>query len=90
MPPPQNWYPQMFPKIQVQNMKPYVYTPLPQIPYLNMPGNQNVIINTNPNTNGYPDIYSGYQMPTNDFVPQIDQALYMNYQPTYYNQDVFT
>lgn len=90
MPPPQNWYPQVYPVITCQNMKPYVYTPLPQIPFLNMPGNQNIIINTNPNTQGYPDIYQGYQMPTNDFGPQINQALYTNYQPTYYGSDMFT
>ena len=48
MPVPPNWNPQGFPKLLVQNMKPYLYNPLPQLPFLNMPGNQNIIIQTNP------------------------------------------
>ncbi len=48
IPPPPNWNPQLFPKIVWNELKPFVYSPLPQIPYLNMPGQQN-IINQNQN-----------------------------------------
>jgi len=46
MPPPQNWAPQVYPKLVVENMKPYIYNPLPGILFKNMPGG-NVIMQTN-------------------------------------------
>ena len=52
--PPQMWHPNTFPQIVNQNMKPFVLSPLPQIPVANMPG-QTVIanMNANMNTGGY-------------------------------------
>lgn len=52
IPPPPNWNPQLFPKIVWNELKPFVYSPLPQIPYLNMPGQQN-IVNQNQNQDLY-------------------------------------
>lgn len=50
MPPPQNWNPQIFPKIICHNMKPYMYNPLAQLQYLNMPGSNNIVMNGYDNT----------------------------------------
>lgn len=42
IPPPPGWSPKIFPKIVWNNLKPYQYNPLTQIPFLNMPTAQNV------------------------------------------------
>lgn len=46
MPPPTNWYPREGPKVVCNNMKPFVYSPLPGIPYNNS-GSGNVEMNRN-------------------------------------------
>ena len=43
--PPTNWSPQVYPKVLCQNMKPYAYVPMSLIPFLNMPGENNVRTN---------------------------------------------
>lgn len=89
MPPPANWSPQVFPKIICHNMKPYMYNPLQQIQYLNMPGNNNIVMNMNEVTEANFSANMGYQL-NNDFkMPAIDNQ-YMNYNPVYYNQEMFT
>lgn len=67
-------------------MKPYMYNPLPQILFLNMPGNQNIILNTNPET--FEQSSMGYQL-ADVTIPKIDPQQY-SYNPTYYNQDMFS
>lgn len=47
LPPPPNWNPQVYPKINFTNLKPYIYNPLPQISYLNMPGNNHIVLGGN-------------------------------------------
>ena len=90
MPPPQNWNPKVFPKVICTNMKPYAYSPLPQLQYLNMPGNNNVVLNMNQNTEINPLTSYGYQQATNDFKPPVMENQYQNYNPVFYNQDIFT
>ena len=88
MPAPQNWAPQVYPKLVVQNMKPYIYNPLPGILFRNMPGG-NVIMQTNQDT-GYPQMNESYQQPlNNDFmIPKFEGS--NNYAPVFYQQDMFT
>ena len=43
LPVPVGWSPQVYPKQDIHNMKPYIYSPLPDIPRLNLPGSQNVV-----------------------------------------------
>ena len=38
MSPPEGWYPQEYPKVVCNNMRPFNYSPLPSIPYHNVPG----------------------------------------------------
>ncbi len=47
IPLPQNWNPEVFPQVICTNMKPYIYSPLPLLEYLNMPENKNAILNKN-------------------------------------------
>ena len=84
MPPPQNWNPKLFPKVTCTNMKPYVYSPLPQIQFLNMPGSNNVVINTMEQAE--PTMNYGYEPVTNDFKPPMIENQYSNYNPVFYNQ----
>ena len=96
------WNPTTFPQIVNQNMKPFVLSPLPQIPVANMPG-QTVIANMNAdmNTGGYDQPNQGYgqmqeqpyynensnqQMNQNQNYVAPDPSLYSQYQPVYYNQ----
>jgi len=75
MPPPQNWYPKVFPTINCQTMAPYLYNPLPGIPFKNLPGATTIVNNQSQaydqnynNANyqggqGYPNMDpNGYQM----------------------------
>lgn len=85
MPIPQNWYPKEFPKISCNTLNPFSYVPLRQIPFLNMPGSQNIIMQMGEDSSGYPSLYDQYQKPTSDFVPVVDPSQFLNYAPTYYN-----
>ena len=64
----------------------YSYTPERQIPFLNLPGAQNVSLNT-PSGINFPSVYDQYSKPPENI--QIDQALYNNYKPTFYNRGLF-
>lgn len=87
---PQNWYPKVYPKVTCTTMKPFHLSPLPSIPFLNMPGPQNIVINMDAQSQGYPSLINQYQQPTPEYVPQVIQGLTYDYQPTYYNQNMFT
>lgn len=88
IPVPQNWSPQVFPKLQVQNMKPYMYSPLPQIPFLNMPGGQNIVMN-NLTYSVQTNADLGYEISNDVILPKGPQNQY-SYTPVYYNQDMFS
>ncbi len=47
MPPPENWYPHEGPKIQCNNMKPFIYSSLPGIPFTNTGNSGNISLNQN-------------------------------------------
>lgn len=90
MPIPQNWYPKEFPKISCTTLTPFSYVPLRQIPFLNMPGSQNITMQMGADSKGYPSLYDQYQQPTSDFKPMVDPSQFLNYAPTYYNENMFT
>lgn len=89
IPVPQNWSPQVFPKLQVQNMKPYLYNPLAQIPFLNMPGGQNIVMGNNLGESVQTNADFGHEMSNDIIMPKGPQNQY-SYTPVYYNQDIFT
>lgn len=61
---PNNFYPQEFPLVVCQQMAPYVYSPLPQIRYLNMPGqNQEAYVNVPNNYINYQPQFNPYEAP---------------------------
>jgi GTPase Era involved in 16S rRNA processing len=88
-------------------MVPYLYNPLAQIPYKNLP-NQNTVVMQNQYQNqgyqqqqNYPVLDNsnqGYQMQQMqqqnqqqaDNLLSVPLTQFLNYQPTYYNQDMFT
>lgn len=44
---PPNWNPKYFQRVDCMGMPPYMYTPLPLIPFLNLPSNTNPTLNLN-------------------------------------------
>lgn len=68
-------------------MKPYVYNPLPQLKYLNMPSKNTVVVNTISNNVNEMN-YMGYMPYSSDFVPPSIQGQYSNYNPTFLNMVV--
>ena len=56
VPPPENWYPQQYPKIVYNNMKPFIYSPLAAIPFRNVPtgngGNMDTLTSMNSSKEG--------------------------------------
>lgn len=64
---PQNWNPKEFPKITCTNLPPFSYLPSRHLPFLNMPGNENITLQIK--SNGYPSIYEQYHSPPLNFIP---------------------
>ena len=74
MPPPEGWYPHESPKITCTNMKPFVYSPLPSIPFHNLPpgGIDNLkMVDPNqgmqPQFEEYDNTYQGYNGDEGDY-----------------------
>lgn len=79
---PNGWYPQSFPKVTCENMKPYAYAPLSLIPFLNLPGNSQVQTNLNfENQMQEMQRNVGYELGKQVAILPQD---YTNYQPQYY------
>lgn len=88
LPPPSVWNPKVYPQVLCENMKPYIYSPLPQIPFLNMPGDTTVKTNLN------------FDKQMNEMQRNVsyqlgkeiifDKNISYNYQPQFYGQDNFS
>lgn len=80
--PPSVWNPKVYPQVLCENLKPYSYLPLPQIPFLNMPGQ--TVVKTNLNFEKEMQEMQrnvGYQL-NKEIV--FNQGLDYTYQPQYY------
>lgn len=87
---PTMWNPRILPSVACNNMKPYSYNPLQNVPFLNMPTNQEVNMGVNDGNSYMPSHQQVYLNFNDSYVPPSSDQDFMHYQPVYYNPNMFS
>lgn len=83
IPAPTNWNSEIYAKVQCNNLKPYIYRPLPQIKHKNMPKNIN-----NSAYDSSPNLMKEYTVDDDtgfSYQNFNNINVYQNYQPSYFS-----